>query len=1634
MALALAEAGSAEAQSVTVNPTGPVSVLPDESSTYTCAFPRSQSRYAARVVSGNTYGRWALDGDSSSVSISWSAPGQYTVSCVTATNVTLGSLTVTVGSTGPTATIAAGTGITEGGSAAFTVSLSEEASAALTVNVSVTQVGNYVSGNYSTVTVAQDASTAVLSVATTDDSVDEANGSITVTITSGTGYQVGATAAATLAVADNDVPAVSVAAGSSVTEGTASVFTLTASPTPYQNIIVNLTVGQTGDYVAAENRGSKTVTLTTSGTVTYPVATVNDNVSEANGAATLTVNAGVGYAPAASPNNTASGTVTDDDSPQISIVAGDGINEGGNATFTLTASPTPYQNITVNLTVSQTGDYVEAAHRGDKMVVIGTSGTATYSVPTMDDLVTEANGTVVLTVTAGTGYRLPTVPSASVNVIDDDITLVEVTGGNAVTEGSFAVFTFSTDPALSAPTTVSFTVGQTGSFVAGANRGTKSITLNPAVSSSYTYSVPTIDDNIHEVNGSVTVTVQDAAAYNPGTASVGSVTVNDNDDLAAPVVTVSGTGTQSFTLAWADLAGGVGISYSVQYRRSVESSWRTWDYANHGRTIVGLLPNTPYLARVQGIGQRAPSPWSELVSTTTSTGPDAPTVTLADRDGGSLTLSFTTPHFRGTTVQGYAVRYRKVSVDDWTDYGQNLGASIRRFTISSLAPGTSYMVQTRALPNVGEGAWGSVTASTASTADRVSYLAYSMANSVSATLIWDSPPASSYSISRYELRYRENRSPSPPWTEVTSISPSLSPTYRIAGLTAGLAYEAQVRAINSQGPAPWSASLFFETNAGLFDNNPPRNLEAERVAQSGNQIVVRAAWEKVVDANDYQVDFRSATTRSLHVTEQRHLELTYNIPPDDTGGTFRLSVRGRRVAGDDYTYTPWAPAVPLAYFIDRTVEADQVLVAEIGGTRQVSAGVMTTRDDIGDAINEVGGISGFEPDTQGILDFMAMVPALLILGVSIYGGMKFRAVGLAVGVGSVLALIAMYAGSNLLGLDIIWPMLGTFGILFVGTHAVVRRYNIEQPFLVYAVLFLALHAAAVFAQNMAGYSLTGAADYGDSLWSGTPLDDFLAIRKLDSYFDLRALFTALGDTLIGLFRLVVFDYEAFKGHSGAALLFVSLITLLLSLSSSSLILSVIRQLFSTGIFNSAAGLALVVGGVGIAAVISTVTGADTGTPRVTIVAEQQGLAVEEGSPVAFTILAEPAPERPLQIVLTVAQTGSYVRASDIGNKLITVPTDGFASYSLLTYEDNLNAEAGAVTVSVGEGEGYELRNPTQATVIIAPKVVDAYLVSIWPDNQGVPADEGEDAAFRIASDPSPTEPLTVSLEVTTTGSYVKTANTGSKMVTIPTSGEAIYSVPTETVVGHVSGSVTVTLASGSGYSLVSPTAATVAVEPSLPLITVAAGTSVSEGTPAQFTFTAEPAPASDLTVRFAVEESGKYLAGGQAGFKTVTIPPAGTVTYSVATEVDGDIEESDGYVQVQLVEDEANYVVGSLNAARVDVLNVDTSIPTVTVTGPASVTEGYGVRWAVRAVPVPTQNLTVRYGFSEEGDFAPDNTPASGTFDITTTGVYYFDVRARQDTVDEPNGAFTLTLFAPTDGSFRVGSPASARVEILDND
>ena len=150
--------------------------------------------------------------------------------------------------------------------------------------------------------------------------------------------------------------------------------------------------------------------------------------------------------------------------------------------------------------------------------------------------------------------------------------------------------------------------------------------------------------------------------------------------------------------------------------------------------------------------------------------------------------------------------------------------------------------------------------------------------------------------------------------------------------------------------------------------------------------------------------------------------------------------------------------------------------------------------------------------------------------------------------------------------------------------------NVASRFVVFLTLYAFIHVGCVFGQKMAVFALSGDADYGSTIIAGTPIEGLLAFSRITSIFNLRELFTAFGGTLTGLFGMAVFSYDMFLGHLGAAQWVISALRIVMSVSTGMLTLTVAQTIFSSGIFSSTAGIALVIGTVGVSTLVSSLLG------------------------------------------------------------------------------------------------------------------------------------------------------------------------------------------------------------------------------------------------------------------------------------------------------------------------------------------------------------------------------------------------------------------------------------------------------------
>ena len=329
--------------------------------------------------------------------------------------------TITILEPVPEISIAPGADVTEGGDALFTLTANPAPLAPLSVSVSVAQSGDFgVPDSAQQVTIPTDGS-AALTVTTTNDATQEADGAIAATVHDGAGYKVSpANGAATVAALDDDTPpppAISITAGGRVTEGSSAEFTLTANPPPTAALDVVVNVIQNGDF--GVDQGKQTVTIPTSGSAPLSIPTTNDTEEESHGSVFVRVKLSRDYTVPRS-NDRATVAVSDNDAPEVSVAAvGGGITEGESATFTLTSNPAPAAPFSVRVTVTQGHNF--GVPPGWRTVTMPVSGSATLNIPTVNDRFLARDGAIVVTVKKHTGYHVSaTAREATIAVADDD--------------------------------------------------------------------------------------------------------------------------------------------------------------------------------------------------------------------------------------------------------------------------------------------------------------------------------------------------------------------------------------------------------------------------------------------------------------------------------------------------------------------------------------------------------------------------------------------------------------------------------------------------------------------------------------------------------------------------------------------------------------------------------------------------------------------------------------------------------------------------------------------------------------------------------------------------------------------------------------------------------------------------------------------------------------------------------------------------------------------------------------------------------------------------------------------------------------------------------------------------------------
>ena len=269
----------------------------------------------------------------------------------------------------------------------------------------------------------------------------------------------------------------------------------------------------------------------------------------------------------------AAGTIAGSALPLVSIAASTTpVTEGTEASFTLSRTGATDAELTVDVSVTESGASVSGTPTTSVTLVAG-SDSATLSVATEDDEVSEDASTVTATVSSGAGYTVDDASDSAEVVVEDDDAAPVVTTASliVVAENTTVVVTLAATDEDTAVEDLSWSIPE--AEAGGADAAQFALTADGVLTFQAAKDYESPDDADTDGDYEVTVRVTDGA--NPLDVPL-VVRLEDADD-AAPVLSSASVDGATLTLTFDEALDGDSVPEAVSFAVTVTGSSRTVD-------------------------------------------------------------------------------------------------------------------------------------------------------------------------------------------------------------------------------------------------------------------------------------------------------------------------------------------------------------------------------------------------------------------------------------------------------------------------------------------------------------------------------------------------------------------------------------------------------------------------------------------------------------------------------------------------------------------------------------------------------------------------------------------------------------------------------------------------------------------------------------------------------------------------------------------------------------------------------------------------------------------------------------------------------------------------------------------------
>mgnify|MGYP000574665042 CR=1 FL=1 len=543
-------------------------------------------------------------------------------------------------------------------SKAITVDLSAASNENVTVNYAVTGTAtgsgtDYTLANGTATITAGSTSTTITIASIVNDSLDETNETVILTLSSPSNATLGSNSVHTYTITDNDNPPV-VDFNTTSSNGAESVsskpLTVDLSAASGQDVTVDYAVtgtatGSGTDYTLAN--GTLTISAgATSGTITI-AGIVDDSIDEANETVIVTLS---------SPTNATLGsddahtyTITDNDNPPVvdfNTTSSSGAESVSSKAITVDLSASSIQNVTVDYVVTGTasGSGTDYTLADDTLTISAgaTSGTITIA-GIVDDGLDELNETVIVTLSNPSNATLGSDSVHTYTITDNDnppVVDFNITSSTGAESVSSKALTVDLSAASSQTVTVDFAV--TGTATGSGTDYTlanNTLTISAGATSGTITIASIVNDALDEANETVVVTLSNPSNATLGSDDVHTYTITDNDN--PPVVdfnetSSNGNESASSKALTVDLSAASGQDVTVDYAVTGTATGSGTDYTLANGTLTISAGSTSGTITIAGIVNDSLDEANETVIVTLSSPTNA---TLGSDDAHTYTIT-----------------------------------------------------------------------------------------------------------------------------------------------------------------------------------------------------------------------------------------------------------------------------------------------------------------------------------------------------------------------------------------------------------------------------------------------------------------------------------------------------------------------------------------------------------------------------------------------------------------------------------------------------------------------------------------------------------------------------------------------------------------------------------------------------------------------------------------------------------------------------------------------------------------------------------------------------------------------------------------------------------------------------------